>query len=47
MEGVSSCAKIAQLYVLDLLYTQVYRIRFDYSKSINFQVAESTIDKDY
>lgn len=47
LEGVSSCAKIAQLYVLDLLYTQVYRIRFDYSKSINFQVAESTIDKDY
>lgn len=47
LESESSCVKIAQLHVLDLLFTQVYRIRFNYSKSINIQVAKSIIDKDY
>ena len=40
-------SKTAQLLVLDLLFTEVYRTKFDYSKEINKIVTTSILDKDY
>lgn len=39
--------KTAQMFVLDLLFTEVYRKQFDYSKEINKRVTTSILDKDY
>ena len=39
--------KTAQMFVLDLLFTEVYRKQFDYSKKINKRVTTSILDKDY
>lgn len=39
--------KTAQLFVLDLLFTEVYRRKFDYSKEINKRVTTSIVDKNY
>ena len=36
-----------QMFVLDLLFTEVYRKQFDYSKEINKRVTTSILDKDY
>lgn len=40
-------SKTAQLFVLDLLFTEVYRTQFDYSKEINKRVTTSILDKNY
>ena len=40
-------SKTAQMFVLDLLFTEVYRTQFDYSKEINKRVTTSILDKDY
>lgn len=37
--------KTAQNYVLDLLFTEVYRKRFHYSKEINERVTSAVVDK--
>jgi DNA-binding MurR/RpiR family transcriptional regulator len=39
--------KFAQLYVLDILFVQVYRTKFQYSKEINKKVSLSILDKNY
>ena len=40
-------SKTAHLFMLDLLFTEVYRSRFGYSKRINQQVTDSISDKIY
>lgn len=40
-------SKTAQMFVLDLLFTEVYRTKFDYSKEINKRVTTSILDKNY
>ncbi len=39
--------KFAQLYVLDTLFVQVYRTKFQYSKEINKKVSSSILDKNF
>ncbi len=45
-EGASP-SKTAHLFMLDLLFTEVYRSRFGYSKQINQQVTDSISNKIY
>ena len=45
-EGASP-SKMAHLFMLDLLFTEVYRSRFGYSKQINQQVTDSISNKIY
>ncbi len=40
-------AKMAQLFVLDMLFTEVYRTKFQYSNEINKLVTTSILDKKY
>lgn len=40
-------SKTAQMFVLDLLFTEVYRTQFAYSKEINKLVTTSILDKNY
>ena len=40
-------SKVAHMFMLDLLFTEVYRSRFGYSQKINKQVTDSILDKNY
>ena len=45
-EGASP-SKLAHMFMLDLLFTEVYRSRFCYSAKINKQVVDSISDRTF
>lgn len=47
LQDGSFSIKIAQIFVLDLLFTEVYRHKFKYSKEINEIATISILDKNY
>lgn len=47
LQGGGIPSKLAHMFMLDLLFTEVYRSRFCYSAKINKQVVDSISDRTF